>query len=89
LPRANAPQKPRTKTTVLKKETRSEKHGRAKMVILDVAILLPTYCEAENIENLIHTIENLEITSRIIVIDDSSPDGHGKLSKNSRENMET
>jgi dolichol-phosphate mannosyltransferase len=40
----------------------------------DVAILLPTYCEAENIENLIHTIENLEITSRIIVIDDSSPD---------------
>jgi dolichol-phosphate mannosyltransferase len=47
----------------------------------DVAILLPTYCEAENIENLIHTIENLEITSRIIVIDDSSPDGTWEIVK--------
>jgi len=47
----------------------------------DVAILLPTYCEAENIENLIHTIENLGIKSRIIVIDDSSPDGTGEIVK--------
>ena len=54
----------------------------------DVAILLPTYCEAENIENLIHTIENLGIKSRIIVIDDSSPDGTGEIVKNSKENME-
>lgn len=44
-----------------------------------VAILLPTYCEAENIEGLIRTIENLEITAKIIVIDDSSPDGTGKI----------
>jgi dolichol-phosphate mannosyltransferase len=43
------------------------------------AILLPTYCEAENIENLIHNIENLEIKTKIIVIDDSSPDGTGKI----------
>jgi cellulose synthase/poly-beta-1,6-N-acetylglucosamine synthase-like glycosyltransferase len=43
------------------------------------AILLPTYCEAENIENLIHNIENLEIKTKIIVIDDSSPDGTGKM----------
>ncbi|MEM3612344.1 MAG: polyprenol monophosphomannose synthase [Candidatus Bathyarchaeia archaeon] len=46
-----------------------------------VTILLPTYCEAENIENLIHTIENLGINSRIIVIDDSSPDGTGDIVK--------
>ncbi|MEM3551912.1 MAG: polyprenol monophosphomannose synthase [Candidatus Bathyarchaeia archaeon] len=46
-----------------------------------VAILLPTYCEAENIESLIHTIENLGINSRIIVIDDSSPDGTGEIVK--------
>ncbi|MEM3565536.1 MAG: polyprenol monophosphomannose synthase [Candidatus Bathyarchaeia archaeon] len=46
-----------------------------------VAILLPTYCEAENIENLIHQIEKLEINSRIIVIDDSSPDGTGEIVK--------
>ncbi|MEM3769637.1 MAG: polyprenol monophosphomannose synthase [Candidatus Bathyarchaeia archaeon] len=46
-----------------------------------VTILLPTYCEAENIENLIHTIEKLGINSRIIVIDDSSPDGTGEIIK--------
>ncbi|MEM1563188.1 MAG: polyprenol monophosphomannose synthase [Candidatus Bathyarchaeia archaeon] len=46
-----------------------------------IAILLPTYCEAENIESLIHTIENLGINSRIIVIDDSSPDGTGEIVK--------
>jgi len=46
-----------------------------------VAILLPTYCEAENIESLICTIENLGINSRIIVIDDSSPDGTGEIVK--------
>jgi hypothetical protein len=28
------------------------------------AILLPTYCEAENIENLIHNIENLQIKTK-------------------------
>lgn len=46
-----------------------------------VAILLPTYCEAENIESLIHTIEKLRINSKIIVIDDSSPDGTGEIVK--------
>jgi dolichol-phosphate mannosyltransferase len=46
-----------------------------------VAVILPTYCEAENIENLIHTIENLEIDSTVVVMDDSSPDGTGGLVK--------
>jgi dolichol-phosphate mannosyltransferase len=53
-----------------------------------VAILLPTYCEAENIENIICTIEKLGINSRIIVIDDSSPDGTGEIVKNCKGNME-
>lgn len=44
-----------------------------------VAILLPTYCEADNVESLICTIENLKINSTIIVIDDSSPDGTGNI----------
>lgn len=39
-----------------------------------VAILLPTYCEAENIADIIHAIENLQLNSTILVIDDSSPD---------------
>ena len=40
----------------------------------DVAIILPTYCEAENIADIIHAIENLELNSTLLVVDDSSPD---------------
>jgi dolichol-phosphate mannosyltransferase len=50
-----------------------------------VAIILPTYCEAENIENLISTIENLGIYPNIFVIDDSSPDGTGEKVGNLQE----
>ena len=39
-----------------------------------VAIILPTYCEAENIADIIHAIENLKLNSTILVVDDSSPD---------------
>jgi len=39
-----------------------------------VGIILPTYCEAENIADIIHAIENLKLNSTILVIDDSSPD---------------
>lgn len=46
-----------------------------------LAVILPTYCEAENIENLIHTIEHLETNSMIVVVDDSSPDGTGSRVK--------
>lgn len=40
-----------------------------------VAVVLPTYCEAENIESLIREIQELELNLPIIVVDDSSPDG--------------
>lgn len=40
-----------------------------------VAVLLPTYCEAENVESLIHEIERLNLNILVAVIDDSSPDG--------------
>lgn len=40
-----------------------------------VAIMLPTYCEAGNIENLIREIKKLKEESLIVVIDDSSYDG--------------
>ncbi len=39
-----------------------------------VAIVLATYCEAENIESLIREIEGLGLNHLITVIDDSSPD---------------
>jgi dolichol-phosphate mannosyltransferase len=41
----------------------------------DVGVILPTYCEAANIEKLIVEIENLERNVSILFIDDSSPDG--------------
>ena len=40
-----------------------------------VAVVLPTYCEAENIESLVREIEELGLNVLIAVIDDSSPDG--------------
>jgi len=50
-----------------------------------VTVILPTYCEAENIETLIHAIENTETNPEIIVIDDSSPDGTGDVVKKLQE----
>lgn len=44
-----------------------------------VAILLPTYCEAGNIESLINKLQQLELNLLITVIDDSSPDGTANI----------
>jgi len=44
-----------------------------------VAIMLPTYCEAGNIESLIMEIKNLKPDSLIVVIDDSSHDGTASI----------
>ena len=41
----------------------------------EIGVILPTYCEAQNIEKLIDEIENLNLNTSILVIDDSSPDG--------------
>lgn len=46
---------------------------------MDLAIILPTYNESENIENLILAIEDLNIDLNILVIDDSSPDGTSEI----------
>jgi dolichol-phosphate mannosyltransferase len=40
-----------------------------------VAIILPTFCEEENICEIISKIEDLKLNAIILVIDDSSPDG--------------
>jgi dolichol-phosphate mannosyltransferase len=40
-----------------------------------VAVMLPTYREAQTIESLIRDIQALSLNSLIVVIDDSSPDG--------------
>jgi len=43
------------------------------------AVILPTYCEAQNIENLIQEIRELRLNLLIVVIDDSSPDGTAEI----------
>ncbi len=52
---------------------------------MSVAVLLPTYCEAENIESLIREIEDLNLDLAITVIDDSSPDGTADAAKKLNE----
>ncbi|MGQ9565039.1 MAG: glycosyltransferase, partial [Candidatus Bathyarchaeales archaeon] len=40
-----------------------------------VAVMLPTYNEAANIEKLIREIQALNLNLMLVIIDDSSPDG--------------
>jgi len=42
-------------------------------------IIIPTYNEIENIEKLIHDIVEIDRTLDILIVDDNSPDGTGKL----------
>src|SRR5215218_4238137 len=43
-------------------------------------LVLPTYNEAENLEPLVTAaLENLPDSARVLVVDDNSPDGTGKL----------
>ena len=51
----------------------------------NVSVIIPTYNERENIKKLIPNIEKLllheDINGEIIIIDDNSPDGTGKLAE--------
>lgn len=49
------------------------------------AIVLPTYCEAENIKSLIQETQKLKLNLLITVIDDSSPDGTAEIVKKLQE----
>lgn len=53
---------------------------------LNAAIILPTYCEAENIEDIINTIEKLKLNSTLLVVDGSSPDGTQNIVRRLKEN---
>jgi len=46
-----------------------------------IAVVLPTYCEAENIGSLIRKIQESRRNLLITVIDDSSPDGTAEIVK--------
>ena len=44
-----------------------------------IAIMLPTYREAQNIEKLIREIQSLNLNGLVLVVDDSSPDGTANI----------
>ena len=48
----------------------------------DSVVLIPTYNEKENIENIIRAVFNLPESFDILVIDDNSPDGTASIVKN-------
>ena len=48
----------------------------------DSLIIIPTYNEKENIENIIRKIFSLEKSYHILVVEDGSPDGTAKIVKN-------
>ena len=47
----------------------------------DSLIIIPTYNEKENIENIIRTVFNLKKKFHILVIEDHSPDGTADIVK--------
>ena len=51
------------------------------MNLSKVFVIIPTYNEAENITSLIEMIRSLDRDFRIIVVDDSSPDGTAEIAE--------
>ena len=44
-------------------------------------VIIPTYNEKENVENIISAVFALEEDFHILIVDDSSPDGTGEIVK--------
>jgi dolichol-phosphate mannosyltransferase len=52
-------------------------------------LVLPTYDEAENLERLVEAaLDKLPASARVLVVDDSSPDGTGELAERLAERLE-
>jgi dolichol-phosphate mannosyltransferase len=49
--------------------------------MVDVSIVIPTYNEADNVEKLVSGIASLGLDVEVIIVDDSSPDGTGKIAE--------
>jgi dolichol-phosphate mannosyltransferase len=50
--------------------------------VSDSLVIIPTYNEKENIENIIRTVFNLEKDFHVLIIEDNSPDGTADIVKN-------
>ena len=49
---------------------------------MEKLVIIPTYNEKENIENIIRAVFTLHNDFHILVIDDGSPDGTAQIVKN-------
>ncbi len=49
--------------------------------MIDRLVIIPTYNEKENIENMVRTVFKLPLEFHILIIDDGSPDGTGNIIK--------
>ena len=52
-------------------------------------VVLPAYCAAENIEDLIRELQGLKLTLLITVIGDSSPNGTTKIVRKLQKEYDT
>lgn len=48
----------------------------------DSIIIIPTYNEKENIENIIRAVFNLEVFFHVLIVEDNSPDGTADIVRN-------
>ena len=55
----------------------------------DSLVIIPTYNEKENIENIIRAVFNLEKFFHILIIDDGSPDGTATIVKELQKEYST
>jgi dolichol-phosphate mannosyltransferase len=46
---------------------------------LEKLVVIPTYNEEDNIENILRAVFNLKMDYHVLVVDDSSPDGTGEI----------
>ncbi len=51
----------------------------------DSLVIIPTYNEKENIENIIDAVFSLDVPFHILIVDDGSPDGTAQLVKKKQE----
>lgn len=49
------------------------------MDLVDTFVIIPTYNEADNLDDLVAQVLGLPVPVGVIVVDDNSPDGTGKL----------
>jgi len=47
--------------------------------VVEALVVIPTYNERDNIERLIRAVLSLPIDLRVLVVDDNSPDGTGRI----------